>query len=419
MTDKINVLFIQSQLGFGADSLIHAHLMRYLDRSRFNVHVACTAGDGVGAPPSLAAIEQIPDIRLRKTIFAPGVRRRGAREIYRLITASTRFPLDTAALALYVKKEKIHVLHGTEKPRDTAYVMGLSRLTGAKSVVHVHVKWSNEYSRVARWAVRNADAVFSISRYVTETIEGMGTPSSRIHTILNCLDATHWNPAATKSAIRSEFGIPDGAPLLASISRLFSWKGQREMVRALAELVKEFPNVRLLIVGEDERYVHGGSFTEELKAMARELGVLENIVFTGQRRDVAAIMAASDIFTLPSFEEPFGVVFLEAMAMKKPIIAINNGGTPEVVEHGKAGLLSEPWDIPGLARNIRTLLLDPALRERMGEYGRARALDVFAPQRMAREAGEAYERIVGGGAAEAGVSATSSKSGNSELYAQN
>jgi glycosyltransferase involved in cell wall biosynthesis len=373
MAQKTNVLFIQSQLTFGADSLIHAHIMRHLDRSRFNVHVACTVGDGHYIPGSLTALEQIPDLNLRRTVFAPGVRRRSAREAYRLVTASTRFPIDTLALARYVKKERIHVIHGTEKPRDTAYVMALSRVTGAKSVVHVHVKWSNEYSRVARWAVRNADGVFSISRYVTQTIEGMGVAPERVHTILNCLDASGWDPTVDGSEIRKEFGVAPDAPLLASVSRLFSWKGQRELIKALAKVVGEFPAVRLLIVGEDERYVHGGSFTDELKAEATQLGVLGHVIFTGGRRDVPKIMAACDVFTLPSFEEPFGVVFLEAMAMKKPVIAINNGGTPEVVTHGQAGLLSAPWNIDELANNIRILLRDPAERQRMGEYGRAQS----------------------------------------------
>jgi glycosyltransferase involved in cell wall biosynthesis len=245
--------------------------------------------------------------------------------------------------------------------------------------------------------VRNADAVFSISRYVTDTILGMGTPRERIHTVLNCLDASDgWDPTIDGTSLRHELGIALDAPVLASVSRLFSWKGQRELIRALARVVRKFPTVRLLIVGADERYVHGGSFTAELQKLAGELGVLENVIFTGARGDIARVMAASDLFTLPSFEEPFGVVFLEAMAMKKAVVAVDNGGTPEVVEHGKAGLLSEPWNVEELAANIVTLLGSPALRERMGDFGRRRVIDYFNPQRMALEAGEAYERIVRG-----------------------
>lgn len=394
MSDKINVLFIQSQVAFGADSLIHAHLMRYLDRRRVNVHVACTAGDGVEVPPSLTAIRKIPDIDLRVTQFAPGFSQRTPDAILRNVRSSVAFPIDCARLIQYIKKHRIQILHGTEKPRDGVYATLLGRATGAKSVVHIHVKWSNEYTRAARWAASHADAIFSISNYVTGTVEGMGIPRGRIHTVLNCLDASGWDPNTDGSEIRREFGVPDGAPLLASVSRLFSWKGQRELVKAMPAVLEKFPDTRLLIVGADELYVHGGSFTAELRQLAGELGVQEKVIFTGPRRDVAKIMAACDVYTMPSFEEPFGVVFLEAMAMALPIIGIDNGGTPEVVENGKGGLLSPPWDVPALAANINTLLGNESLRRQMGEYGRSRVIDYFNPQRMAQEAEEAYRAIL-------------------------
>jgi len=88
------------------------------------------------------------------------------------------------------------------------------------------------------------------------------------------------------------------------------------------------------------------------------------------------------------------LVFLEAMAMAKPVVAIDNGGTPEVVEHGRWGLLSPPWDIGALAANITTLVNDPELRSRLGREGRARVLDYFNAQRMARDAERAYEKIL-------------------------
>jgi glycosyltransferase involved in cell wall biosynthesis len=149
----------------------------------------------------------------------------------------------------------------------------------------------------------------------------------------------------------------------------------------------------LLIVGQDLPG-HGDSFTRELKQLASELKLSEHVIFTGGRSDVPRIMAACDVFTLPSFEEPFGLVFLEAMAMAKPVIAIDNGGTPEVVEHGRSGLLSPAWDIPALAGNISQLLRDPLLRARMGQYGRERVLGYFNAKRMATEAARAYEAVL-------------------------
>jgi glycosyltransferase involved in cell wall biosynthesis len=394
MDDKINVLFLHSQNGFGADSAIHAHLMRYLDRERFVVHVACSRGDGSGIPRSLAKFQEIPDIRLRPTHFAPGFHHRNPKTILRGLRAAATFPFDFVGLRDYVVRERIRIIHGTDRPRDAVYAVILAKLTGTKSVVHVHVAWSNGYSAAAKWGVRSADAVFSISRFVTRTIVATGTPSRRIYTILNCIDPSGWNLDIDGGRVRREFSIPSGAPLLASVSRLFAQKGQRDLLKAFARVSQVVPNVWLLIVGADALEVHGGSFTEELKVLARELGVTQRVVFTGERADVPEIMAACDVFSMPSFEEPFGLVFLEAMAMQRPVAAVDNGGTPEVVEHGRSGLLAPARDVEALAANIVTLLKDEGLRARMGAYGRARVLEYFNAHRMARDAREAYETIL-------------------------
>jgi glycosyltransferase involved in cell wall biosynthesis len=394
MRNKVGVLFLHSQNGFGADSAIHSHLMRYLDRERFVVHVACSRGDGSEVVPSLAKFREIPDIWLRPTHFAPGFHHRSAKTVLRQFRAAVAFPLDFAGLASYVRHERIRIIHGTDRPRDAAYCMALAKLTGAKSVVHVHVAWSNGYSAPAKWGVRHADGVFSISRFVTGTIVATGTPAERVHTILNCVDTPRWDPKLDGSAIRSEFAIPSDALVLASVSRLFAQKGQRELLQALARVRDQVPSVWLLIVGGDAREVHGGSFTEELKVLARDLGVADRVVFTGERRDIPLIMAACDVFAMPSFEEPFGLVYLEAMAMQKPVVSLDNGGTPEVVEHGRSGLLAPPRDIGALTGHIVTLLRDATLRAKMGAYGRSRVLEYFNAQRMARDAREAYEVVL-------------------------
>jgi glycosyltransferase involved in cell wall biosynthesis len=395
VSDKIGVLFLQAQEGFGADSAIHAHIMRYLDRSKFEVHVACTGGAGDGEPPSLRVLKQIPELRVRVTHFAPSLSGRTLGGLSHALGAARGFSRDLLDLRRYIKTNKIRLLHSSDRPRDAAYCVALGKLTGTKSVVHVHVKWSNEYSAPARWAVQHADAVFSISRYVTDTIVAMGRPAEHIYTVLNAIDAARWDPTTDGSAFRRELRIPESAPLLASVSRLFSWKGQRELIQAFALARAELPELRLVVVGADAPHVHGASFTDELKQLARSLGVHEHVTFTGARSDIPAVMAACDVFTLPSFEEPFGLVFLEAMAMQRPVVAIANGGTPEVVEHGVTGLLSPPWDIPELARNITSLVRDPERRRSFGSAGRARLLERFDAPRMAQDAAAAYQTLLG------------------------
>jgi len=394
MSERMGVLFLQAQDGFGADSAVHADIIRNLDRDKFVVHIACTAGTGEGVPPSLAILRELPDVKLRVTRFAPSLGQRDARALIAGARAGLDFSADFLALRRYVSEQRIRVIHSTERPRDAVYNVALARLTGARSAVHVHVKWSEQYKKLARLGVQHADAVFSISRYVTETLVRMGRAPASIYTVLNGIDPAKWDPATDGSTLRQELGVASDALVLASVSRLFSWKGQRELIRALASLKDEFQNLKLLIVGNDAVEVEGSSFSDELKTLAGSLGVLDRIIFTGGRSDVPRVMAACDVFTLPSFEEPFGLVFLEAMAMRRPVVAVNNGGTPEVVEHGTTGLLSPPLDVPALAANIATLLRDATLRAEMGARGRERVLERFTAQRMAREVGAAYERIV-------------------------
>jgi glycosyltransferase involved in cell wall biosynthesis len=236
--------------------------------------------------------------------------------------------------------------------------------------------------------------VFSISRFVTDSIVDTGTPRQRVYTVLNGIDPSAWDPTTDGSEVRRELGVPLDAPVLASVSRLFAQKGQRELLQALARVRREIPDVRLLIVGADAVEVHGGSFTSELQALARELGVADRVIFTGPRSDIPRIMAACDVFSMPSLKEPFGLVFLEAMAMKRPVVAVNDGGTPEVVENGKSGLLAPARDIDALARNVLALLRDPGKRAAMGAYGRSRVIDYFNVQRMARDAAVAYRMIL-------------------------
>ena len=162
---------------------------------------------------------------------------------------------------------------------------------------------------------------------------------------------------------------------------------------ALAAVKRDLPDVRLVIVGAD--YPPGSGVSSKLRAQAEELGVGSHVSFAGHRNDIAALLAASDVFALPSFEEPFGLVFAEAMAMKRPVVALGNGGTPEVVRHGETGLLSAPGDIPGLAANLVTLLRDPALRARMGEAGRRDVERRFTPARLSLDVEKVYASVLG------------------------
>jgi glycosyltransferase involved in cell wall biosynthesis len=295
-------------------------------------------------------------------------------------------------LAAYIRHHRIEILHSTDRPRDAIACVVLAALTGAKALIHAHVNYGDWMGRGVNWAFGRADAIVGVSNHTARSFVEAGYRSDRVHAVLNAIEPSRWDPSLDPAPGRASLGVPHGAPLIVSVARLFRGKGHFELVSALALVKPRHPNVRLAIVGSD--YPEDSGTTRMLKEHASQLGIGENVIFTGQRSDIAALMAASDVFSLPSFEEPFGLVFAEAMAMKRPVVALTNGGTPEVVEHGKCGLLSPPGDIEALAANLLRLLDDPALRTQFGEYGRLRVEQHFTPQRMASDFAALYARIL-------------------------
>jgi glycosyltransferase involved in cell wall biosynthesis len=388
---RIGVLFISSAELPGADTFIHTLIMRSLDRSKFDVHVACSAGPPGAVTAAYKALQAIPDLRLRPSNFGPsltGLSR--TRKVVELFGGALRTIASLAGLALYVRRHGITVLHSTDRPRDAVACALLGRLTGARSIIHVHLKVADWMSASTRRSLGQVDALIGVSEFVARALVEYGYDREKTFAVLNAIDLPRWDPAIDGSAVRTELGIGPDTPVIVSAARLFLGKGQDHVIRALPAIRREFPDVRLLIVGRDDRQAMRASFTDELKALARELGVEANVIFTGQRSDMPAVMAAATVFALPSDEEPFGLVFAEAMALKKPVVALDNGGTPEVVDHGRSGLLSASGDHSALASNILTVLRDPELARRMGEYGRTQVEARFTAARMAADVGKVY-----------------------------
>lgn len=393
----IGVLFMQSQTFAGADTMMHAQIMRYLDPSVFAVHVACNRDDDPNFPlNAYAVLRQIPGVRAVQVGFGPSLE--DTTGVRRLLKAGTAPGMARGlfTLARYVRRNNIRIIHCTEKPRDAINGLALARMTGAKCVIHLHVKWETWINPMVRWSMRQADAVIGVSEFVARTaVEQGGCSPERVHGIVNGLDLAQWDAAADGSSVRAAYNVPQDVPLLGIVSRLFIWKGHLELLRALAPLKQRGLDFRLLIVGEDDSRGAPGRppFSSEIRALARDLDLEDRVIFTGWRRDVPHVMAAIDIFAMPTFEEPCGVVFLEAMASRRPVVTLRGGGAPEVVEHGRTGLLAEPGDIAGLSANIETLLRDAGLRRAMGAQGRAAVEQRLNAAMMTRRVEQIYQAL--------------------------
>jgi glycosyltransferase involved in cell wall biosynthesis len=222
--------------------------------------------------------------------------------------------------------------------------------------------------------------------------EGRGAASFSV--IPNGVDLARFDLPLTACALRREFGIPGGAPLLGVVARLEREKGHRYLIEAMPAILRGAPETWLVIVGE-------GSLDGELRSLAASLPgrAPERIVFTGRREDVAAITGEIDVAVLPSLREAQGISILEAMARRKPVVASAVGGIPEVLTNDLDGLLVPPADPAGLAEACIRLACSPELRTQMGEAGRATVEARFSLDAMVRHIEAIYdEELVRAGA---------------------
>ena len=178
----------------------------------------------------------------------------------------------------------------------------------------------------------------------------------------NGVDLARFGPHRRSETIRrEEYGAGPEDLVVGVIGRLDPQKGQMEFVGAAAELAPRFPNARFVLVGQTN--ADGQAFERALKAQITRLGLEGRIFLTGHRPDVASHMASLDIFVLPSYEEAFGKVTIEAMASGVAVVGTDSGSTPEILHGGEAGVLVRPKDPKDLARGIAEVLANPTRRQ--------------------------------------------------------
>jgi glycosyltransferase involved in cell wall biosynthesis len=391
------VLFINTAeyAPIGAGPWLHVQLLRDLDRSTHELHVAC-AGEGPGSPaPVNALVRQLSDVDVINVDFGPdGLERslRGSlREKAAVLTAVLRATWSFGGLVRIARRRRIQLIHTDERPRDAAASALLATLCRASCVIHMHIDYERTMSPLLRWALKRADGIIAISEFVRASLLAGGFENNRVFVVPNGIDPSVWQPNG-RSTTRAGLGLEDGTPLVLTVCRLVAGKGIDDVIRALAIVRQEFPTARLLSVGQEQF----AGYLNELKVLAAQLGVADAVTFAGWRPEVQSLLSACDLFAMPSRGEPFGLAYLEAMAMERPVVAYSSGASGEVVVHGETGLLAPEGDVAQLAENILQLLRDPELRRSMGKAGRARLESDFTLREMATNVATVYRRVVNG-----------------------
>ena len=187
--------------------------------------------------------------------------------------------------------------------------------------------------------------------------------------------------------MRAALGVDADALLLGIVCRLVEQKGIPYALEALRRLRAEYPQAHLVIAGDGEK-------AAELRRLASALGIADRVHWLGWRSDAADLMAAFDVLLVPSLWEGFGLVLLEAMSRRVPVIASRVSAIPEVIVDGESGILIAPRDVDALTKAMAHLLNDRALRKYMGLLGAARLEDHFSVERMITSTLAVYERLL-------------------------
>ena len=191
---------------------------------------------------------------------------------------------------------------------------------------------------------------------------------------------------------RERLGADDGGCIIGMVAALVPWKGHRIFIRAAREVCRIDENVRFVIAGGDTFGDHPG-YLDDLRKTCTEASLDGRLTFTGHVEDVMPLMAACDIVVLPSSNEPFGRVILEAMALEKAVVAVGAGGPRDIIEHGVSGILVDPHDHGVIAAEIMKLVDDPDKRRGMGRAGRERVEKWFRIDRIVRDVECVYDAV--------------------------
>jgi len=229
------------------------------------------------------------------------------------------------------------------------------------------------------------------NRFMTPLSRSTGNP---VNVIRNAVDLTRFRHAPEdREAIRKEFGLKEAQPLLGIVGQLTQRKGQLGVIHAFAQVLEQFPDAMLLIVGEP-LFNHDHDYKQSLASAVSALDISERIHFTGARKDISAVMQSLDVLVVNSWEEPFALVVLEGLASEIAVVATAVGGTPEMITHRENGWLVPARNDQVLAEGITTLLGDPKLRENLAKAGRSEVTAHYSAERYIRDIHNFYRQIL-------------------------
>ena len=288
----------------------------------------------------------------------------------------------------YFKKEKFDVVH-THSSKAGIIGRIAARQAGVPVVVHtVHGQAFHAYEKpwkkllyitAERIAAKYCDKIYAVAQaMIDQCVDAKVAPREKYMVVYSGMDTAAFANAGRNMELRQKLGIPENAKVIVTVARLFPMKGYEEMLPAAARLIKEFPDLHFLPVGDGPMY-------DELQKQIADLGLSGNFHFAGlvPPHEVCDYIAQADLLWHLSLHEGLPRAVVQALAVGIPAIGYKLDGTPEVVLNGKTGYVTAPQDVDAVVTRSRELLNDAALRAEMGKNGKDLVIERFAWRRMA------------------------------------
>jgi glycosyltransferase involved in cell wall biosynthesis len=271
-----------------------------------------------------------------------------------------RLGRGVAAVARIASREKVDLIHtNMEVVLDGALA---SRILRLPHVLHYRGNTLDRpklvFDALTRFWTATAEKVFCISNATAEIFRKRGL-GARVEVLYNPVDVEAFASAERSDEVRRELGASPADLLVGTVGRIHPRKDIATFLRAGALVARESPDVRLAVVGAAEA-PEEVAYAEELRVLAKELGIEDRLCWAGARRDMPCVLKGLDVFVLSSRNEGFGRVVAEAMAAGTPVVVTREGALPELV--GEEGLLAGPADPPDFSRQIARILAGKAGR---------------------------------------------------------
>jgi glycosyltransferase involved in cell wall biosynthesis len=315
--------------------------------------------------------------------------------IYPVKASGYFHPLTTIRVALTIKKRDYDLIH-THASKDLWLLVPALKIvrSSAPLLLTKHVgSFINKKDVMHNWLYGRLHYAIAISRVIRQNLldtTQLGDEKIILH--YNGVDCNKFDPAKYNgSGIRNEFNVGEDELLIGMVGRFSIGKGHEEFIQAAKILNESQSNLKFIITGEASR--GEDSYEAQIKKLADDMN-LQNIIFTGFRDDIPDVIAAMDIFIIPSHSEAFGVALVEAMAMGKPSVCSNSDGILDIAVNGETGYLFEKKDADDLVKKIEMLIQSPMNREEFGKAARKRVMEHFDFNILIDQLVDKYKQII-------------------------